>query len=240
MVKNMILRTQTGILIIPHDKEAIDKEVEYWQNKTGLILEKTVATKVFQKDVNNYVMLAEDGKIKVKGGYVGQYYNDKGGEYNYRRNLEILDKAIVDFLLYNTPVEETITAPNPLLKYQIIKKLGGMYKDPKIEIMGQLEPIPNRCNRIFATNDFKYGKVKKRKESKETWDNVEGLPEHCLIYNDSIQEMSNNVPWLDFEWYINTAKSKIVDYILTTSEKTKGKKKSLSEDWTNVLRKLGR
>lgn len=207
-------------------------------------MEKTVATKVYQKDVNNYVMLAEDGSIKVKGGYVGQYYNDKGGEYNYRRNLEILDKAIVDFLLYNVPVEETIKAPNPLLKYQIIKKLGSMFKDPCLEIIGTektyLKPITTRCNRIFATNNKKYGKVKKRKESKETWDNVEGLPEHCIIYNDDIQDMDNSVEWLDLDWYIDTAKSKIVDYVLTASEKTKGKNKSLEVDWQNVLKKLNR
>lgn len=238
----LIQSNTDGILIIPIDEEACDKEIKYWEDKTGLFMEKTVALKVYQKDVNNYAMLTEDGSIKVKGGYVGQYYNDEGGENHIRRNLEIIDKAIVDFLLYNKSVEETVKNPmNPLIKYQIVKKLGSMYNDPVLEKDGDYIPLPNRCNRVFATVDTSFGKVKKRKTGKDTWDNVEGLPEHCLIYNDSIKDMIvRSMDELDLDWYVNLAKSKIVDYVLETSEKTRGKKKSLEVDWSNVLKKLGR
>lgn len=236
----LIQSNTDGILIIPYDKEACDRETKNWETKTGLIMEKTIANKVYQKDVNNYILLTKDGKIKVKGGYVAQYYNDEGGETNIRRNLEIIDKAIVDFLLYNIPVEKTITNPtNPVLKYQIIKKLGSMYNDPILEHDKNIN-LPNKCNRIFANKDTSYGKVKKRKTGKDTWDDVEGLPEHCLIYNDSIEDMMIRDFDIDLDWYINLAKKKIVDYILTTQEQTKGKKKDLEVDWKNTLIKLGR
>ena len=237
----LIQSNTDGILIIPYNKEMCDIEIKNWEQKTGLFMEKTVATKIFQKDVNNYIMLNEDGKIKVKGGYVAQYYNDEGGETHIRRNLEIIDKAIVDFLLYNIPVEKTITNPNNLvLKYQIVKKLGSMYNDPILEFKDDIKSLPNRCNRIFANSDYNYGKVKKRKNGKDTWDNVEGLPDHCLVFNDNIKDLTIREFNLDLDWYINLAKQKIVDYVLLPEEKTKGKKKDLNIDWHNTLIKLGR
>lgn len=232
-----------GIVIIPYNHRKCDEIIQHWMDKTGLVLEKTVANAIYQKDVNNYVLLNENGSIKVKGGYVAQYFNDDTWYWSVRRNLEIIDKAIVDFLIYDTPVEETIVNPeNNILKYQIVKKLGGMYTDPMWEIDGKLTPLPNRCNRIFPAKDKKYGKVKKRKWEKSTWDNVESIPEHCLVINDEIRgkTLADFIDQIDTGWYIWLAKSKIADYILLPHEKTRGKKYDPDEDWANVLKKLGR
>ena len=232
-----------GIVIIPYNHRKCDEIIQHWMDKTGLVLEKTVANAIYQKDVNNYVLLNENGSIKVKGGYVAQYFNDDTWYWSVRRNLEIIDKAIVDFLIYDTPVEETIVNPeNNILKYQIVKKLGGMYTDPMWEIDGKLTPLPNRCNRIFPAKDNKYGKVKKRKWEKSTWDNVESIPEHCLVINDEIRgkTLADFIDQIDTGCYIWLAKSKIADYILLPHEKTRGKKYDPDEDWANVLKKLGR
>ena len=240
----LIQSNTDGIFIIPHDKEACDREIKRWEDKTGLILEKTVGKKIFQKDVNNYVFEREDGGVTPRGAYVAQRYNDEHGLFQCRRNLDILDVGIVDYLLYNKDPHETIYGADWLLwKFQMVKKIGGMYKACAYEVDGKIIPTPNRCNRVFAAkNKEKYGKVKKMKNGKETWDNVESLPEHCWINNNDIRgvHVSDVIDDIDLEWYENEIKRKICDFTLETSERTKGKNYSLEEDWRRVQVKLGR
>ena len=240
----LIQSNTDGIFIIPHDKEACDREIKRWEDKTGLILEKTIGRKIFQKDVNNYVFEREDGGVTPRGAYVAQRYNDEHGLFQCRRNLDILDVGIVDYLLYNKDPHETIYGTDWLLwKFQMVKKIGGMYKACAYEVDGKIIPTPNRCNRVFAAkNKEKYGKVKKMKNGKETWDNVESLPEHCWINNNDIRgvHVSDVLDDLDLEWYENEIKRKICDFTLETSERTKGKNYSLDEDWKRVQKKLGR
>ena len=240
----LIQSNTDGIFIIPHNKEACDREIKRWEDKTGLILEKTIGKKIFQKDVNNYVFEREDGGVTPRGSYVAQRYNDENGLFKCRRNLEILDVGIVDYLLYNKDPHETIYGTDWLLwKFQMVKKIGGMYKACAYEVDGEIIPTPNRCNRVFAAkNKEKYGKVKKMKNGKDTWDNVESLPEHCWINNNDIRgvHVSDVLDDLDLEWYENEIKRKICDFTLETNERTKGKNYSLEEDWKRVQRKLGR
>lgn len=237
----LIQSNTDGIIIIPLDKEMCDIKIKEWEDKTGLVLEKTIANKIFQKDVNNYILLNDSGKVKTKGGFVAQYHND---EFHFqdmlRRNLEILDDAVVDYLLYNTPLEITIcNKDNALMKYQIIKKLGGMYDDILLYRYNNEEMYEDRSvnntNRIFATTDSSYGKLVKKHNKKTKYDNVEGLPDRCLVLNKDIREFKAGDIDLDYEWYINTAKERIISFILTNEEK-RAFEKSDTDLWlvTNV------
>lgn len=230
-----------GIFIIPHDKEACDKEIQKWMDKTGLILEKTIGTDLYQKDVNNYVFVTEGG-ITCRGAYIAQYYNENG-LFQCRRNNDIIDEGIVNYLVYNKDPHETVNRPElKLWRFQMIKKIGGMYKACAYEVDGQIIPTPNRCNRVFAAkNHKKYGKVKKMKNGKDTWDNVESLPEHCIIINDDIRGVTvgDKINDIDLTWYENEIKRKVVDFVLDSSQRTRGKKYSLEQDWDMVQKVLG-
>lgn len=242
-----IIQSNTdGIIIIPHDKALCDKKIKDWEDKTGLILEKTIASKIFQKDVNNYILLTDTGKVKTKGGYAAQYHNEERYTDMFRRNMEILDDAIVDFLLYNKPIEETICNKElPLLKFQIIKKLGSMYDDIALCKLNENDEMIydrnlNNVNRIFATTNKKYLKLVKKHRKKNTYDKVEGCPDNCLVLNYDIKNIKAGDIDLDFDWYINLAKSRIIDFILSTEEKKEFKKYTQEDLWLVVLVKLGR
>lgn len=242
----LIQSNTDGIIIIPLNKEKCDEEIKRWEDKTGLILEKTLAHKIFQKDVNNYILLDDTGKVKTKGGFVAQYHNEDRYADMLRRNLEILDDAIVDYLLFNKKVEDTIYNKDlPLLKYQIIKKLGSMYDDVvlyKYDSNGTLryDRNVNRVNRILATTDNSYGKLMKKHEKKDKYDSVEGCPDRCLIMNGDIRQLKSGDIDLDYNWYINLAKDRIIEFILTDAEKKAFRKYTNEELWCEVERKLGR
>lgn len=242
----LIQSNTDGIMIIPKDKEKCDEKIKDWETKTGLILEKTIAKTIFQKDVNNYILLDINGNVKTKGGFVAQYHNDNRYQDTLRRNCEILDDAIVDYLLYNTPIEQTICNKElPLLKFQIIKKLGSMYDDIvlyKYDTNGELvyDRNVNRINRIFATNDISYGKLMKKHNKKSKYDSVESCPDRCMIINSDIRDLKAKDIDLDFDWYITLAKSRVIDFVLSDEEKNKYKKSDLEELWNIVTKNLRR
>lgn len=239
----LIQSNTDGIFFIPHDKEACDKEIQKWMDKTGLILEKTIGTDIYQKDVNNYIFVRDDGGVTCRGAYIAQYYNENG-LFQCRRNNDIIDEGIVNYLVYNTDPHKTVYRPElKLWRFQIVKKIGGMYKACAYEVDGKIIPTPNRCNRVFAAkNKEKYGKVKKMKNGKETWDNVESLPEHCWINNNdirgvTIKDVENDI---DLDWYVDEIRRKVVDFVLDSSQRTRGKKYNLNTDWAMVKKVLGR
>lgn len=223
---SLVQSNTDGIIIIPHDKAECDKKIKEWEQKTGLILEKTIANAIFQKDVNNYILRMDSGKVKTKGGYVAQYHNE---EYHFadmlRRNCEIIDNAIVDYLLFNTPLESTICNKNEqLIKYQIIKKLGSMYDDVVLYKYNDdgslyLDRNVNKVNRIFATKDTHYGKLMKKHNKKNKYDCVEGCPDRCLVYNKNVRDLCAKDIDIDYDWYINEAKNRIIDFVLSSKEK---------------------
>jgi len=159
-----------------------------------------------------------------------------------RRNCEVIDDAVVDYLLYKKPLEDTIYNPElPLLKYQIIKKLGGMYEDIALyrydennNIYLEKECI-NKVNRIFATTDSSYGKLMKRHNKKNTFDSVEGCPDNCLVVNYDIRELKAKDIKLDYNWYLSQAKQRIVKFLLSDDELKNFKKMSLDDVFDTII-----
>ena len=152
-----------------------------WSKITRFEMERDDFEKVIQKDVNNYIGITPDGKFKTKGGYVSLY---KGG--NFKTNsLQIIHKAIVEYLVNGVPAEKTINDCTDIFDFQQIVKTGGtfegayhyindykyvktIYKDidgyplTRDEIKGYKIPI-QKVNRVYAVKDSKYGAVVKGK-----------------------------------------------------------------------------
>lgn len=184
--------------------------VATWCEITKFEMERDDFKKVIQKDVNNYIGITPDGSFKTKGGYVSLY---KGG--NFKTNsLQIIDKAIVDYLVHGIPAEQTINACEDIFAFQQIVKTGGTYEGsyhyidnynhvktiyedawgyPLIrdEIKGYKVPI-QKVNRIYAVKNPKYGQIvkgkwitEKRKKNKETG-KMESTPVDPPQWSESI------------------------------------------------------
>ena len=180
-----LVHTNTdGMLIIPYDKDKIKEELDKFEKRTRIKFEIDVCNSIYQKDVNNYLITFEDGHIKSKGGYVGQY-NRKGADRNV---MQICDIAIVDYFAKHIPVEKTINECQDIFKFQIITKTGGTYghtywnsKNGDIEIQ--------RINRVYASKDKEHGNIFKTKidlkSGKLRKDSVANVPEHSIVDNDN-------------------------------------------------------
>lgn len=98
-----------------------------WQQSKHLELEEDKISTICQKDVNNYVMVFEDGKVKTKGAYV-TYGTAPAGAFKINNDHTIVKKAVIDYFVNGTPVEDTIYRCTDIKEFQIIAKAGGGYK----------------------------------------------------------------------------------------------------------------
>lgn len=199
--------------------------VEEWSKITGFEMERDDFAKIIQKDVNNYIGIMPDGKFKTKGGFVSLY---KGG--NFKTNsLQIIHKAVVDYLVKGVSPEDTINNETDIFKFQQIVKTGGTFEGSYHYVNGVREEI-QKVNRLYAVKDPKYGQVVKGKwiTEKRRKDNATGkmisepvippvwsestvpeCPDHAFIDNENVLTVDD----LDKEYYIEMAKGRIDKYI---------------------------
>jgi DNA polymerase len=180
--------------------DRVDDVAYEWEHRTGMGLEFDEFTHVYQKDVNNYVLVAADGSMKTKGAYV-----KKLGPLDY--DLAVVNKALVEFMVHGVPVEDTITADDDLIDYQRVVKVSGKYK---YGVHGH-ERLTDRCFRVFAStreSDGMVGRVKAGKAKPEKFGNTS---EHSFIDNGDVH--GKKCPgYLDKDWYIQLAKTRLAQF----------------------------
>ena len=198
-----LLQSNTdGIIFISNNDAKVKDLIDEWQNRTELDFKILKVDKLWQKDVNNYILKIGD-YIETKGGYV-KYF--KGGSFR-NNSATIIDKAIVDYFVHNIPVEETINNSNNLIDFQYICKKGPTYIH--VEHNGK---IINNCNRVFASKSKEVGKLYKVKECGRK-DSIANLPDNCIIVNEDLTQTTFNIKEVDKQWYIIKATERINDFL---------------------------
>ena len=101
-----IVQTNTDGLILHHPAqylEHVDNVCQWWMDVTQLNLECEDIASVYQRDVNNYIQVGTDGKIKRKGAY----------EYNYQWHQDpsamIVARAAQAALVHGEDIRTFIT-----------------------------------------------------------------------------------------------------------------------------------
>lgn len=182
------------------DYDKLDDVVYEWECATGMKMEFDLFNKVFQKDVNNYILIDENGKIKSKGGYVKKLSN-----LDY--DLPIINKALINYMVHGISVEDTILPCNDLKEYQMVTKISSKYK----HIVHGNKVLKEKCIRVFASkapSDAGVSKISVRTGRPEKLSNS---PEHCFTYNDEVNGKAAPEK-LDKHWYIKFAKKRLADF----------------------------
>ena len=180
-----------------NDYELIDDIVYEWEQRTGLKMEFDEFERVYQKDVNNYVMVAKDGSYKSKGAYV-----KKLNRLDYE--LPIVNKAIINKLVHNVDVDKTINECNELKQFQMIVKASSKYAG----LWYGEKKLNEKCVRAFASiNKIDKG-LFKRKSAHATSEKVAGTPDNCFIVNDNVEGVKISSK-LDKQWYIDLASKRL-------------------------------
>ena len=203
-----IIQSNTdGVLIrMPDGKDEsswfdkIDDVAYEWEQRTGLSLEFDEYREVFQKDVNNYIIVDAEGHYKSKGGYVKSL-----SELDY--DLPIVNKALVDYMVKGIPVKRTIQECNKLKEFQMVTKISSKYS----YIMYGNEKLHEKCIRVFAGKNQALPGVTKIHATTGRPAKITNSPEHCFMFNGNINQQEV-LPELDKDFYIEMATKRLQDF----------------------------
>lgn len=202
----LIQNNTDGIIIRLQDYEKdfdiIDDIVWDWEQRTGMKMDfELFFGEIFQKDVNNYLIIdRETGAMKSKGGYI-----KKLSDLDY--DLPILNKAVVDYMVKGISVEQTINNCDDLKEFQLVSRISSKYTC----ILYGDNPIKEKCIRVFASTKASDPGVKKVHATTGRPAKLQNSPEHCFIWNSSVNGVK--VPSnLDKNWYINKANGRLKDF----------------------------
>ena len=206
-IAEIIQSNTDGILIkMPDGKDEdeffqmVDDVTREWEQRTGLVLEFDEYRKVFQKDVNNYVIIDADGNYKSKGAYV-----KKLNELDY--DLAIVNRALINFMIHGITVETTIKSCKSLREFQQVKKISSKYDC----IRHGNKILNEKTVRCFASKIHSDGRLYKRHSKTGRFAKIEGTPENCFLVNGSVNNVSCPEQ-LNKQWYIEVAKKRLKDF----------------------------
>jgi len=103
-----------------------DQCISWWESVTGLIMEYTNYRMIASRDVNSYISVKTDGKVKRKGAYAEA--KPQGGGWPNPTGQVCVD-AVVAYLAHGTPLRDTVYACNDIRQFVYVRQVkgGGSY-----------------------------------------------------------------------------------------------------------------
>lgn len=178
------------------DWDQFDKIVKEWEKRTRLNMEYDYTNAIYQRDVNNYIAIFDNGKIERKGGAVKE-------AKVIDNDLPVVSDAVVEYFVNSVDPKEYISKESDMMRFMKTYKLSGKYNGA---IHNDIV-LTDKVYRVFASRCVDDGIVYKFKTGKNP-EKFAGCPEHAKIVNTNIQNMK--VPaWLDKQFYIDEAWKRI-------------------------------
>lgn len=205
-----IIQTNTdGLLLYIHRKDIpmLRQLEQEWTAVTGINMEEEEYSKIWQRDVNNYLMVDTKGHTKYKGSWLNDCYERPGYVAIGPLTAFVCTKAAQKWLLNKEDIVQNIVKNNDIRDFAITCTKGPTYSGV-VQVQTNGEEISlYKCNRILASKDTTLGKLYKIKKYKDrlSYTKMPNTPDHCRTINldlDSYTERDwkNN---LDYMYYVN-------------------------------------
>ena len=198
------------------DAKMIDELAKDWEKRTGYTLDNDPFKAIFQKDVNNYLAVTADGKVKFKGAI--------GLTNGLKVSKAVVSNAFINYVVGGKDYKEFINECEDLRQFQIISKTGWTFDDTVVRDAVGNEHKAQKVNRVFAIKDpsnaVEIFKVKRGSIMDEEGTTIIGndsytkgvpnAPEYYMIDNDAIGEGAITLDKLDKNYYINQVEDLLV------------------------------
>ncbi len=201
-----LIQSNTDGIVVKYDQnyDQIKAVVDSFGERFNLGFDIDKITKIAQRDVNNYAIQYDNGKIKAKGRFAK--FDHKGFEQN---TLTIIDKALVNYYIHGKSISDTIIecyTSGDIVPFQIVAKMGGTFNGMYQEIFtddGSEFVELQKVNRVFATNDTKLGGIYKRKI--DSYQKIANTAPNMIVWNDQLEQFNKSK--INLTYYINLCKS---------------------------------
>lgn len=188
-----IIQMNTDGIMVEIDPRYYDRTmltVRDWCHDTDLSVSVDKVTRLHQWNVNNYVCVLNDDHIKT----VGPLLSDTASGM-------IIKKAVIDKLLFDKPITDTIMSDNDMYDFQLVTKSTKRAEFTAVYYPNGTYRVVNRVNRCYAAVDKKHsGTLCEYSNNKPK--RLRGLPDHVFIFN---KDSNPPVDMVDRSWYISKA-----------------------------------
>lgn len=173
---------------------------------THILLEFEEEGRIFQRDVNNYIMVKRSGREKTKGGYFVTDMQQPG--YNRVRplNMYVCREAMIQYMLTGKDIVEHIYNETDLSKFVIACNKGNGSGMVREFTDGTLDQPLHNCNRAYASLTKRFGETFVLRNMKGELKKYKspGCPPHCALVNDALPKYDFNEirKDIDYMWYI--------------------------------------
>lgn len=142
----MIQYNTDGLFLIckKDKKDEYDKVIKEFEEFSLLTMETDEFKAMYQYAINDYFAVMSNGKVKEKGMFITEVKLGKG------LTPKIIPKAVIDYFLYDTPVEQTIKECMDIRKFLMAEKTGKQWT------VEYNEKEQQRTNRFYACNSGYY------------------------------------------------------------------------------------
>ena len=207
-----VVQTNTDGVLVYYPREQqnlIDSICEQFTNVTNILLEQDPESKIWQRDVNNYVMYDNKGTEKPKGAQFVSVICQKGRYRIHPLDAFVSREAIKSYLSTGEDIVEHIYKENDLSKFVVTCHKGtfsGMVREFND---GRPDETLYKTNRVYASLNKNLGMLMKLKKVKGEIKKYKspGCPEHCALINDALSKyrMIDIKDDIDYMWYIEKA-----------------------------------
>lgn len=216
----MIQVNTDGITVkIPDEHSRLYWKVcQEWEVKTKLVLEYVAYSQMIIRDVNSYIAVSKQGKIKYKGTFVPVNEMIKNGEYHKNFSQNAVTLAVNDYFLKNISVEESLK--NNADIYDFCKTFNATHgwTCETVDSDGNSE-IQQKTNRYYISKNGKTFRKLKDERSIE----IEAGGTKVIIFNN-YEKKSIDEYDLDYDYYIDEC-YKIIHKIDGTEERLENERK---------------
>lgn len=211
-----VVQTNTDGVLVYVKRCDLDKVYSLqneWQEMSGMGMDADVVDKIWQRDVNNYLMVKEGGKIKRKGAWLIDNYIKQGYIKIAPLDCYGVGKAAIDYLVKGKNPIKTLLANNKLSDFVVNCMKGPTYKGVVQRMANGTEIELYKCNRVIATTDKSYGKIYKYKinNGEKSYAQMPNVPEYCITVNDDLSTYDFNElkKKIDYMYYIGRLYDKL-------------------------------
>lgn len=213
-----IVQTNTDGILCYIRRTKIDmlKQIcDIFTDITKIMIELEEEKKIWQRDVNNYIMVKNNGRIKSKGGFFVTDMIQPG--YNRVRPLDcyVCREAMQEYLVNGKDIFEHILKETDISKFVISCHKGSGSAIFRTFRDGSPDQELHKCNRVYASTDKTLGEIKVRYKrlGKFTDKKSPGCPPHCELINEDLSKynFAKMRDKIDYVWYLNETIDLITD-----------------------------
>lgn len=188
-----IVQTNTDGLILHHPAqylEHVDNVCQWWMDVTQLNLECEDITSVYQRDVNNYIQVGTNGKIKRKGAYEYKY------QWHQDPSSMIVARAAEAALVHGEDIRTFITQHRDpfdfMLRAKVPRSARLVMRWPE---WGAEQEMQNTTRVFISRNGGSLVKLLPPTGTPGTWKRKNGVKDD--VYNAVMREITGQPGELD-------------------------------------------